>query len=144
MASFAVLIKSFCRETKPDFLFIEPSSMVTTQELSAAAASGLRDCSYHIGPFITLVDGPEFEATWAERQMLLRAQISGADLVAVSRVDMLEKHQRDRILEILKQDTEKIIELSTLQELGTEFIVDVVNPNGSLSESNNRESRIRQ
>ncbi len=131
MASFAILIKSFCRETKPDFLFIEPSSMVTTQELNAAAASGLRDCSYDIGPFITLVDGPEFEATWADRQKLLLAQIAGADLAAISRADMLEKPQRDRIREILKGNSEKIIELSTLQELGTEFIVDAINANGT-------------
>lgn len=105
--------------------------MVTTQELNAAAASGLRDCSYDIGPFITLVDGPEFEATWADRQKLLLAQIAGADLAAISRADMLEKPQRDRIREILKGNSEKIIELSTLQELGTEFIVDAINANGT-------------
>jgi G3E family GTPase len=100
--------------------------MVTTQELGDAAAAGLRDCAYDVGPFITLVDGPEFEATWAERRSLLQAQIAGADLVAISKSDLVESHNRERISEALKYDSSNLVELSTLTKLGMDSIINLV------------------
>lgn len=102
--------------------------MVTTQELAAAATAGLRDCSYDIGPFITLVDGPEFEETWAFRQKLLEAQIEGADLVAISRADLLENQSRARIEHVLKDVASNLIELSTVNNRGMEPILNLVAP----------------
>lgn len=73
----------------PDYLFVEPSSQVLTKELHDVTAMALRDVSYEIGPFVTLIDGPMFEYWWEERQPLLLGQVAGADLVAVSQVDRL-------------------------------------------------------
>lgn len=107
--------------------------MVTAEELRAAVAAGRRDCTYDIGPFITLVDGAEFEATWAERRKLVLAQIAGADLVAISRADMLREHKRDEIGDVLKQDSKNIVQLSTLKEFGMEPIMRLVDPDHSQS-----------
>jgi G3E family GTPase len=92
--------------------------MVTTQELTAVATVGLRDCSYEVGPFITLVDGPDFEFVWAERQKLVLAQIAGADLVAVSRVDLQDNNNLAEIKKSLEPYSHNLIELSSVKGLG--------------------------
>ena len=66
-ASLVDLKKKLKRDIDPDLLFIEPSEMVVTQELLDVTAMGLRDIHYDIGPFITLVDGPQFGFMWNER-----------------------------------------------------------------------------
>ena len=53
--------KKLKKKYDPDVLFIEPSEAVVTQELRDVSAMGLRDIKYDIGPFITLVDGPDFD-----------------------------------------------------------------------------------
>ena len=58
--SLVARIKEIKRTVNPDYLFIEPSEMVLTQEMLDATRMGLRDVSYEIGPFITLIDGPDF------------------------------------------------------------------------------------
>ena len=75
--------------------------MVVTQELQNVAAMGHRDVNYQIGPLITLVDAPRFSYLWAERQQLIVGQISGADLVALSRTDRLEDSSPEEIRNVL-------------------------------------------
>ena len=58
--SLVDLIKKIKRRHDPEFLFIEPSEMVVTQELQNVTAMGHRDVRYQIGPLITLVDAPRF------------------------------------------------------------------------------------
>ena len=81
----------------PDYLFIEPSGLVVTSEMRNVTAMGRRDVKYDIGPFITLVAGPDFPTLWQERQPLLLGQLTGADLVAISKSDLMDA---DRIAEI--------------------------------------------
>jgi G3E family GTPase len=100
--SLVDLIKKLKRSHDPEFLFIEPSEMVVTQELQNVAAMGHRDVRYQIGPLITLVDAPQFPFMWAERQQLIIGQINGADIVALSRTDRLEDSSPDEIREILR------------------------------------------
>lgn len=88
-SSLVDLKKELKRSYDPDFLFIEPSEMVTTQELRQVTGMGLRDIRYSIGPFITLVDGPLFGFLWSERRALLLSQVKDADLVTVSRADSI-------------------------------------------------------
>ncbi len=100
--SLVDLIKKIKRSHDPEFLFIEPSEMVVTQELQNVAAMGQRDVRYQIGPLITLVDAPRFPFMWSERQQLIIGQINGADVVALSRTDRLEDSSPDEICETLR------------------------------------------
>lgn len=95
-------IKKIKRIHDPDFLFVEPSEMVVTRELQNVTAMGHRDVRYRIGPLITLVDAPRFQFMWAERQQLIIGQISGADIVALSRIDRLEDSSPDAIRKVLR------------------------------------------
>lgn len=101
-SSLVDLKKQLKRNVDPDLLFIEPSEMVVTRELRDVAAMGLRDIHYETGPFITLVDGPLFEFLWSERRALLLGQVKDADLVAVSRVDLIGNDELGRIKSLLE------------------------------------------
>jgi G3E family GTPase len=100
--SLVDLIKKIKRIHDPEFLFIEPSEMVVTQELQNVTAMGHRDVHYQIGPLITLVDALRFPFLWAERQQLIIGQINGADIVALSRTDRLEDSSPDEIRNVLR------------------------------------------
>ena len=100
--SLVDLIKKIKRTHQPEFLFVEPSEMVVTQELQNVAAMGHRDVRYQVGPLITLVDAPRFEFLWAERQRLIIGQIKDADIVALSRTDMLEDSTPEEIRNVLR------------------------------------------
>ena len=122
-SSFAALIKDVSRNSRPDVLFAEPSGMVTTQELRDAASIALRDIAYDIGSFITLIDGPDFEYVWEERRDLLMAQISGADLVAISRADLLSPRDAETVMESLKDFATNLAVLSVYDGRGIDTVL---------------------
>jgi len=111
-SSLVDLKKRLKRNFDPDLLFIEPSEMVVTRELRNVAAMGLRDIDYETGPFITLVDGPLFEFLWSERRTLLLGQVNDADLVAISRVDLIGDDELANISNLLKNHCGGSIPLS--------------------------------
>lgn len=111
-SSLVDLKKELKRTHDPDFLFIEPSEMVVTQELRDVTAMGLRDIRYDIGPFITLVDGPLFEFLWSERRTLLLGQVKDADLVAVSRADSIDVGELNKVRQALSGYCSNLIPLS--------------------------------
>ncbi len=89
-ARLVALQKELKRKHNPDFLFIEPSEMVVTQELRDVMAMGRRDITYEIGPLITLVNGPKFDSQWQNRSFLMIGQMKDADLVLLSRSDLMD------------------------------------------------------
>ena len=107
----------------PDLLFIEPSEMVMTRELRDVTAMGLRDIRYEVGPFITLVDGPSFEFLWSERRALLLGQVKDADLVAVSRVDLIGAHELENINRLLHDYCGSLTPLSAQNGTNVEEVV---------------------
>lgn len=125
-ASLATRIKGLRRELNPDYLFIEPSEMVVTRELRNASAMGLRDVKYEIGPFITLVDGPAFDFSWQDRRALLIGQISDADLVVISRTDLIKSERLAEIEGTLKEYCNGVLSLSTRLGQGIEEVVKMV------------------
>ncbi len=100
-SSLVDLIKRIKRRVDPDLLFIEPSEMVVTREIRDVAAMGLRDIRFDPGPFMTLVDGPQFPFLWSERRPLLLGQVKDADLVAVSRTDLIGAEDLENINRLL-------------------------------------------
>jgi G3E family GTPase len=110
----------------PDFLFIEPSEMVVAAEMRNATSMGRRDVTYDIGPFITLVDGPAFPSLWQERRTLLLGQVAGADLVAVSKSDLMDAGRIEEIIHTLTAHWNGIIQLSARSGLGIEEVVKTI------------------
>jgi G3E family GTPase len=125
-ASLVDLKKELKRRHDPDFLFIEPSEMVVTQELRDVTAMGLRDIRYDIGPLITLVDGPLFEFLWSERRALMLGQVKDADLVAVSRVDSIDAGEVTKVRQALEGYCPNLILLSVRSGAGLAEVVNRV------------------
>jgi G3E family GTPase len=121
--SLVARIKEIKRTVNPDYLFIEPSGMVLTQEMLDATRMGLRDVSYQIGPFITLIDGPDFTQVWEERRPLILGQIHKADLVAVSRSDLLSGEEYSKVINSLGSVSNSILELSVNEGRGVEEVI---------------------
>ena len=122
-SSLVSLKKELKKNYDPDLLFIEPSEAVVTQELRNVSAMGLRDIQYDIGPFITLVDGPDFDFLWAERNPLLVGQIDDADVVAVSRIDLIQPEQLTEIKNTLLEYRNPVLDLSVAQGIGLEEVI---------------------
>lgn len=122
----ATRIKGIQREIDPDLLFIEPSEMVVTRELRNVSAMGLRDVTYEVGPFITLVDGPTFNFSWQERRALLLGQITDADLVVLSRSDLIDSSHLEEIGKTLNEYLNSVLGLSTPLGLGVKEVVEMV------------------
>ena len=124
--SLVARIKEIKRTVNPDYLFIEPSEMVLTQEMLDATRMGLRDVTYQIGPFITLIDGPDFTQVWEERRPLILGQIHKADLVAVSRADLVQKAEYKKILDTLDGVTNSILGLCVEKGQGIEEVMQIL------------------
>ena len=120
------LIKKIKRRHDPEFLFVEPSEMVVTQELQNVTAMGHRDIRYQTGPLITLVDVPRFSFMWAERRQLIIGQINGADIVALSRCDKIEDLSLDEIRNELRSYRNEIDLLSVHDSSSLENILTAV------------------
>jgi G3E family GTPase len=125
-ASLVAGIKDFRRNLSPDYLFIEPSELVLTAEMHNVTLMGLRDIAYDIGPFITLVEGPSFQLMWQERQLLLLGQIAGADLVAVSKSDLITAGMMADIVNTLKAHRNGVLQLSARSGLGLKEVVETI------------------
>lgn len=97
--------------------------MVVTAEMRGVNAMGRRDVRYDIGPYITLINGPEFPALWQERQTLLRGQLTGADLVAVNKIDLLNADRLAEISQTLNGLCRKLMPLSARSGEGLEEVV---------------------
>lgn len=122
-ASLVARIKEIKRTIIPDYLLVEPSEMVLTQEMLDATRMGRRDVSYEIGPFITLVDGPDFEQVWEERRPLLLGQVHQADLVAVSRIDLMGPERLADIIQTLGEYRNPVLPLSSRTGQGLEEVM---------------------
>ncbi len=129
-ASLVAAKKSLKRQVDPDFLFIEPSEMVVTAELKQVAAMGRRDIFYDIGPFITLVNGPDFDCLWQERSFLMTGQIQGADLVAISRSDLMNDTEVVRVRQRLVEYASEVIRVSVIGHVGLDRILAMVAGDG--------------
>lgn len=124
--SLVASIKDYRRNMRPDFLFIEPSELVVTSEIRKVAAMGRRDVSYDIGPFITLMDGPAFPSLWQERQPLLLGHLAGADLVAVSKSDLMDAAGIKEINHTLNSYCRDLIPLSVLSGAGVKEVLKIL------------------
>ncbi len=126
-ASLVAGIKEFRRNISPDYLFVEPSELVVTAEMRSVIKMGLRDIAFTIGPFITLVDGVNFGMLWEERRPLLLGQITGADLVALTKTDSLPlTAQAAEMVALLQAYCPQVLLLSSRTGLGVKEVMQVI------------------
>ena len=101
--------------------------MVVTKELRDVAAMGLRDTRYDAGPLIALVDGPDFDFNWSERRHLVQGQADDADMVVISRVDLIDKEKQHLITRTLASHGNAFYSLSVRNHSDVEFLFNRIN-----------------
>ena len=126
--SLTILIKDIKRSLDPEILFIEPFELVITNEIRTAISMGLRDVTYDIGPFIALVDADSFEFSWQERQQTILNHIVGADVVAISRIDLVQQKYLETIRDALLvcSDINRLLEVSLPYQQGMDDILGMI------------------
>lgn len=125
-ARLVALKKKLKRNHNPDILFVEPSEMVVTQELKNVLAMGRRDISYEIGPLITLVNGPDFDALWQDRSFLMIGQIKDADLVALTRSDLMDAKRIRELEKRLMPHSSSLLPMSVPGNVGVDEVLTAV------------------
>ncbi len=125
-ARLVALQKELKRQHNPDFLFIEPSEMVVTQELKNVMAMGRRDITYEIGPMITLIDGPDFDSLWQDRSFLMIGQIKDASMVLLTRTDLVEEACIHEIQQRLLNYTDSLVPVSVPSDRGIQEVMTAV------------------
>lgn len=120
------MIKQIKREHEPDLLFIEPSEMVVTSEMSQVIAMAKRDIAFDPGPLITLIDGPNFDSHWDERRRLIIGQITDADVIAVSRTDRISNGSVEAIQNELRPYSRNLCGISTCKNAGVKPVWDAI------------------
>ncbi len=117
------LIKKFKKEMDPDFVFIEPSEMVVAYRLKNVFLMGLRDVKYEVGPLISLVDGPDFDLNWRERNQVILNHVKETDLAVISRADLVDEKKKTEIRENLAPYRKSIPAISVRREQGLDELV---------------------
>lgn len=120
------MIKQIEREHDPDILFIEPSEMVVTSEMRQVIAMAMRDVAFDAGPLITLIDGPNLNSLWDERQKLIVGQITDADVLAISRADRISSDDVEAIHARLSPYGRDLCSISTQEDSGVQPIWDAI------------------
>jgi G3E family GTPase len=116
--------------------------MVVTKELRDVAAMGLRDTRYDVGPLIALVDGPDFDFIWNERRHLVQGQIDDADIVVISRADLIAKEEQDAIIRTLTPRGNPYYPFSVQRHSDVEYIfsmIDKFETNGKRQQTNTQQ-----
>lgn len=129
--SMVAAIKTFKRSINPDLLFVEPAEMVVSKEMKNVVAMGLRDLRYEVGPLITLFDSKKFPVNWLNRRALLLGQASGADMLLLSKADLVDQTEIDDILLQLSAWNFSTYPLSTIHNLGLNEVTEAIHGNRS-------------
>lgn len=103
--TFARTIKELARSFDPDIVLVEPTGVAIPRQVKAAAEMGGRTVRVEAGPVIVLFDATRPEELLDMELMgrLVTAQLADADIVAVSKVDVVSAEQAAQAEEAAKQ-----------------------------------------
>jgi G3E family GTPase len=127
-SSFAKTVYGLYREFKPDHILVEPTGVAVPHQVKIAARMAGRDAKVSMGPAIVLFDATR-PAELMDMEMLGRlvvTQLEDADVVAVSKVDLVEQTAIEDSIKRIRQvnETAEIIKLSSFTGLGVDELIE--------------------
>jgi len=127
-ASFAKTLYSLCKDFSPEHVLVEPTGVAVPHQVKLAARMAGRDAKVSMGPAIVLFDATR-PAELLDMEMLGRlvvTQLKDADIIAVSKVDEVEKTSIDESVLRIRQVNEhaETISLSSFTGLGVDQLVE--------------------
>ncbi len=127
-SSFAKTLYGLYKEFRPDHVLVEPTGVAVPHQVKLAARMAGRDARVSMGPAIVLFDATR-PAELLDMEMLGRlvvTQLKDADIIAISKVDAVEKNAMEESVRRIRQVNEgaAMISLSSFTGLGVDQLVE--------------------
>jgi len=127
-SSFAKTVYGLYKDFRPDHVLVEPTGVAVPHQVKLAAKMAGRDAKVSMGPAIVLFDATR-PAELLDMEMLGRlvvTQLEDADVIALSKVDTIEKTAIEESVLRIRQvnDRAEIINLSSFTGLGVDQLLE--------------------
>ena len=129
-STFAKTIYNLYKDFHPEHILVEPTGVAVPHQVKLAARMSGRDAKISIGPAVVLFDATR-PAELLDMDMLgqlVTSQVKDADVLAISKVDIVSEAQVKEAIERVKQynPNAEIIQLSSFMELGVDRIIEII------------------
>ena len=129
-ATFAKTVYGLYKDFAPDHVLVEPTGVAVPHQVKMAARMGSRDAKITLGPAIVLFDATR-PAELLDMDMLgqlVTTQVKDADVVAISKVDLVGESELSIIQENVRNlnTNAQILRLSSFTGLGLEQIKQII------------------
>jgi len=129
-STFAKTIYNLYKDFHPEHILVEPTGVAVPHQVKLAARMSGRDAKISIGPAVVLFDATR-PAELLDMDMLgqlVTSQIKDADVLAISKVDIVSEDQVQEAIERVRQynPTAEIIRLSSFKEWGVDRIIEII------------------
>jgi G3E family GTPase len=129
-STFAKTIYNLYKDFHPEHILVEPTGVAVPHQVKLAARMSGRDAKISIGPAIVLFDATR-PAELLDMDMLgqlVTSQVKDADVLAISKVDIVSEDQVKEAIERVQQynPTAEIIRLSSFKEWGVDRIIEII------------------
>jgi G3E family GTPase len=129
-STFAKTIYTLYKDFHPEHILVEPTGVAVPHQVKLAARMSGRDAKISIGPAVVLFDATR-PAELLDMDMLgqlVTSQVKDADVLAISKVDIVSQDQVQEAIERVRQynPTAEIIQLSSFKELGVDRIIEII------------------
>ena len=129
-STFAKTIYNLYRDFHPEHILVEPTGVAVPHQVKLAARMSGRDAKISIGPAIVLFDATR-PAELLDMDMLgqlVTSQVKDADVLAISKVDIVSEDQVKEAIERVQQynPVAEIIRLSSFKEWGVDRIIEII------------------
>ena len=129
-STFAKTIYNLYKDFHPEHILVEPTGVAVPHQVKLAARMSGRDAKISIGPAVVLFDATR-PAELLDMDMLgqlVTSQVKDADVLAISKVDIVSEDQVIEAIERVRQynPAAEIIRLSSFQELGVDRIIEII------------------
>ena len=131
--TFANTVALLGLDFKPDVLLVEPTGVAIPRQVKLVAKMGGRHTNVVIGPAIVLFDSSRPEELMDEELMgiLVKTQLRDADIVVISKVDMVDQSRIEECKELIIEAIPKLrkarfVEVSAIDGTGVKEVIDAV------------------
>lgn len=129
-STFAKTIYALYKDFQPEHILVEPTGVAVPHQVKLAARMSGRDARISIGPAIVLFDATR-PAELLDMDLLgqlVTTQLKDADVLAISKVDIVSEDQVQEAIERVRQynPAAEIIRLSSFKELGIDRIIEII------------------
>ncbi|MCK4722677.1 MAG: hypothetical protein KAT75_05205 [Dehalococcoidia bacterium] len=131
--TFANTVSMLALDFKPDVLLVEPTGVAIPRQVKLVAAMGGRNTHVEVGPAIVLFDSSRPDELMDDELMglLVKAQLRDADIVVISKVDMVDRARIEECKQMIIEAIPKLrkaqfIEVSAIEGTGVNGVIDAV------------------